>query len=394
MPVCLLIFRRPETTKRVFEIIRRIRPTRLLVVADGPRRGNQEEAVLCKSARDIVSNVDWECELLTNFASENMGLRARVSSGLTWVFEQVEKAIILEDDCLPDPSFFKFCDILLDRYSDDECVMMVSGDNAHGFQPKDADYYFTRYALIWGWATWRRAWEKYDDAMSDWHTKRDSGWVEQIFSDMPAVEYWKSKFEDIHKRFNSWAGAWVYACFKHNGLCAVPGCNLVSNIGFGREATHTIGMADARHAVETRSMSFPLCHPSRISTDSDADRFIERRIFSGNKIPVSQDAAELSDVLSAWKAGNPWAALRKLKNVETRLRGSVFLSTAKAALLGSLGLWNQASELIAKIPLDKFDQASKKSPPVACDQKDGQRDAFIFEKKKPDQNEHRKFMRG
>lgn len=363
-PVCLLVYRRPELTRRVFAAVRAARPRTLLVVADGPRPGDEAEARLCEKTRAIVRDVDWECEVLTEFAPENMGLRARVSSGLTWVFSQVEEAVILEDDCLPDPSFFPYCAELLDRYRHDERVMLVSGDNAHGFRPRDASYYFTRYALIWGWATWRRAWARYDDAMTDWPARRDAGWVEQAFPDPRAAAQWKAKFADGHARFNSWARAWVYACFTSGGLCAAPGRNLVSNIGFGAEATHTRGLVDGRSAVDTRPLEFPLRHPGRVAADPAADRFIERRLFSGAAVPASCDAADLGAALAAWKGGDPWAALRGVEAASDRLRDSAPLALARAGLLGRLGLWDQAAASLDGIAPEEA-SAPRLAPVVA-----------------------------
>lgn len=351
IPVCLLIYHRPELTQRVFDAVRIARPRTLLVVADGPKPDDTVDAMLCQAARAVVDQVDWECEVLTDFAPTNLGLRVRVSSGLSWVFEQVEEAIILEDDCLPDSSFFPYCAELLKRYRDDPRVMLVSGDNGHGYRPHDTSYYFTRYALIWGWATWRRAWAHYDDAMSDWPVRRDAGWTERIFVDPGAAADWKAKFESGHAQFNSWARAWVYACFKSGGLCAVPGKNLVSNIGFGSNATHTTGLVASRSAVATQPLTFPLHHPRRVVADPCADRFIERRLFSGASVPASRDTADLCSALTFWKAGNLWAALRALDATAGRLRGSAPIAIARAELLSRLGLWHRAAEVLETVPM-------------------------------------------
>lgn len=353
VPVCLLVYRRPELTRRVFEAVREARPRRLLVVADGPGQGDEAETRLCEMTRAIVQDVDWDCAVQTQFADSNMGLRARVSSGLSWVFSQVEEAIILEDDCLPDPSFFPYCAELLNRYRNDERVMLISGDNAHGYRPRSASYYFSRYALIWGWATWRRAWARYDDLMTSWPKSRDSGWTERLFPDPGAAAQWRAKFEDGHSRFNSWARAWIYACFQHKGLCAIPGHNLVSNIGFGQDATHTKGLIDGRSAVATTSLSFPLRHPGWIMADPAADRFIERRLFSGNVVPAHRDAADVCFGFRALKTGNPWTALNHFDKAASRLPGSATLTMIRSRILGMLGLWDQAANAWEHVPADE-----------------------------------------
>lgn len=349
VPVCLLIYRRPEMTRRVLEAVRAARPATLLVVADGPRPGDADEARACAAARAVVNEVDWDCRVLTQFATENMGLRQRVSSGLAWVFDQVDRAIILEDDCLPTASFFPFCDELLTRYADDERVMLISGDNAHGWRPRGANYGFTSYALIWGWATWRRAWRRYDDTMSSWPALRDAGWMEKTFGHPRAVAHWRAKFEDGHRRFNSWARAWVYACLTSGGLCAVPAMNLVSNIGFGEEATHTKGLVDGRSAAPTQPLNFPLRHPEHVAADPAADRFLERRLFGGAGLPVSCDVLAAWTALQAWRAGNPWAAGRALEALDEQLPGSDAVALVRAALLGRLGFWDKASPLLGQV---------------------------------------------
>src|SRR5512139_3287315 len=168
-PVAFIIFNRPDTAERVFAEIAKARPPKLLVVADGPRANRSGEAEKCAATRAIIDRVDWDCEVLTNFSDTNLGCKNRVSSGIDWVFEQVPEAIILEDDCLPHPTFFRFCEELLERYRDDERIGMISGDNFQlGQKRTDASYYFSRYNHIWGWASWRRAWRHYDREASAW----------------------------------------------------------------------------------------------------------------------------------------------------------------------------------------------------------------------------------
>ncbi len=279
-PVALLIFNRPDTTESVLQAIRNVKPPELLVIADGPRPGRPEETERCAAARAVIDRIDWNCKVHRNFADKNLGLRTRVYSGLDWVFQTVEEAIILEDDCVPHPSFFRFCEELLERYRNDKQVMLISGDNAHGFKTAEHSYYFSRYALIWGWATWRRAWQLYDNKMSLWPKLRDSNWLASILSNPHEIRYWSSLFQSNYEGFNSWARAWIFSCWVHKGLGIIPATNLISNIGFGSEATHT-KFKDGRAEASVEAMNFPLQHPLSVIRDSRADDFIEKVIFSG-----------------------------------------------------------------------------------------------------------------
>ncbi|HUX43077.1 MAG TPA: hypothetical protein VMV83_18105 [Rectinemataceae bacterium] len=277
-PVVLIVFNRPDTTRRVFDAVRAARPRKLLVVADGPRQSKAGEAERCAEVRDIVSRVDWDCEVVGDFAEANQGCKRRVSSGIDWAFSLVERAIILEDDCLPSPSFFRFCDEMLERYAEDERVMLVSGDNRlYGGRDPKASYYFSRYPNIWGWATWRRAWAKFDLSMSAWPTIRKERGFDQYFGKTSERYYWKSMFNYVYSgHLDTWDYQWVYSIFKESGLCAVPERNLVRNIGFADDATHTTaGSLYAKLAAE--ELEFPLRHPDHMLIDSACDE-AERRI--------------------------------------------------------------------------------------------------------------------
>ena len=276
-PVAFLIFNRPETTRKVFAEISKAKPEKLLVVADGPRADRAGEAQRCLEARSVIERVDWDCEVLTNYADENMGCKRRVSSGLTWVFETVEEAIVLEDDCLPHASFFPFCEELLERYRTDERVTMISGDNFQFNRRRTPySYYFTRYVHIWGWASWRRAWQHYDVEMKLWPELRETNWLADILGQEEAAEYWRQIFELVYAgRIDTWDYQWAFACWMQNGLSIVPEVNLISNIGFGDAATHT-------HAGNTVNklanlppveMDFPLKHPPYMMRHGEADQF-------------------------------------------------------------------------------------------------------------------------
>lgn len=227
----------------------------------------------------MVENVDWDCVVHHNYADCNLGLRHRVVSGLSWVFEQVEEAIILEDDCLPDPTFFRYCDELLERYRDDPRVAMISGDNLqHGVSHGPDSYFFSKFTCNWGWATWRRAWEFYDPHLVAWGKLRKTPWLREHLRDTMAFEYWRIAFDSIYRlgeMFNNWDYQWTFACWLQNGLSVAPNRNLVSNIGF--DADSNSGLVDTPLGnIPTEAMDFPLRHPSKIVPDLDADEYLQR----------------------------------------------------------------------------------------------------------------------
>jgi hypothetical protein len=278
LPVIFIIFNRPDVTRRVFETIRATRPRQLLVIADGPRANRPGEAEKCAATRAIMDEVDWDCEVLRNFSDNNMGCCLRISSGISWAFELVDKAIILEDDCLPSASFFPYCADLLDRYESDERVMMVSGNNYLFGKSETADsYYFSRYPQCWGWATWRRAWAKYDLDMTHWPEIRDRKLFDQYFPQMVERYYWKAIFQHVYDgNIDSWGYRWVYSIWANSGLSIAPARNLVRNIGFASDATHTIKDSPYSSAG-AEELDLPLTHPATLMASSDKDR-VEARL--------------------------------------------------------------------------------------------------------------------
>lgn len=274
-PVALLIFNRPDTTERVFKEIAKARPPKLLVVADGARPNKLGEVEKCAQTRAILKQVDWDCEVLTNFADTNMGCKLRVSSGIDWIFQTVEEAIILEDDCLPEQSFFRFCEEMLIRYRHNERIGMVSGGNLQfGNKRGTNSYYFSRYTHIWGWACWRRAWQHYDRDLTQWPQFRDEGWIEALFKTTGEQEYWRNSFQLVYEgKLDTWDCSWTFTALTRGLLQVAPNVNLISNIGFGPDATHThtVGI----HAnMKTEPMEFPLTHPTFILPDPAADQYI------------------------------------------------------------------------------------------------------------------------
>lgn len=284
-PIVFIIFNRPDTTERVFAEIAEVRPRWLLVIADGPRADHYNDVEKCAAARAIIDGVDWDCEVLKNYSGVNLGCKRRVSSGIDWVFKTVEEAIILEDDCLPHPTFFRFCDEMLEHYREDTRIAMISGDNFQfGKKRTDYSYYFSRYSHIWGWATWKRSWENYDVDMKLWPKKRDGGWLQDIFGDNKTVRYWRKLFESVYRgEIDTWDYQWTFSCWIHNTLTILPNINLVSNIGFGSEGTHTTIKNECAE-METEPMAFPISHPEYILLDLLADTFTEKHMFLGKPL--------------------------------------------------------------------------------------------------------------
>ena len=279
-PVAFIIFNRPDTTLRVFEEIRRARPLKLLVVADGPRPDRPGESERCEAVRSIISRVDWPCDVSTNYSDVNLGCKRRVSSGLDWIFSLVEEAIILEDDCLPDPTFFPFCSELLEKYRDDERIMVISGDNFQFHHKRtNYSYYFSDYVHVWGWASWRRAWKKYDVNIGLWQELQNDRAFHQLFPDRRIVRYWESVFEKTYRNeIDTWDYQWLFACLIHHGLSIMPNRNLVSNIGFANGATHPAA-AEIFSDMARYPMQFPLAHPPYVIRDRQADAYTERTMF-------------------------------------------------------------------------------------------------------------------
>ncbi len=274
-PIALVVFRRPDLTRRVIDSLRRVEPPRVLIVADGPREHVPDDVAMCAEVRALCrSEIDWPCEISWECAEGNLGLRTRVSSGLDWVFSEVDEAIVLEDDCVPGPDFIRFCAEMLDRFRDDDRIGVITGDNLQQ-QPfeRDASYYFSRFAHCWGWATWRRAWSQYDEPLQQWPKLRSTGWLNSLFpADPGAAARWRSIFDQVHERkIDTWDYGWVFSCWVEDFLTVTPATNLVQNIGSGPDATHTAG----GEFPAISHLAWPLAHPPVIERLAPADDHVQ-----------------------------------------------------------------------------------------------------------------------
>ena len=272
VPVILIIFNRPDLTKIVFDAIAQVRPTKLLVVADGPRF--PEEAEKCKEARSVIRYVDWDCEVLTDFAESNLGCRRRVVSGLNWAFSQVEEAIILEDDCLPEPSFFRYCEELLALFREDSRIMEIAGENLAPRPHLNTSYLFSRLFPCWGWATWRRAWQLYDDEMKQWPEYKRTADLKYFGRHRRNVYH---DFEGYYLnreswRVNSWAARWAFSCTVRQALSVIPRTRLIKNLGFGSDATNTTTGRPEIVSIPVQGLEFPLRGPHEMKPDPAFDQ--------------------------------------------------------------------------------------------------------------------------
>ncbi len=271
-PVAFFIFKRPDVTQRVFDSIAKARPQQLFLIGDGPREEVPDEAERVAQTRELVAKVDWDCDVRTDFSLKNLGCKQRVVSGMRWVFEQVEEAIILEDDCLPDPTFYRFCEKLLSRYRDDRRIVGINGNNFQAGQTRTPySYYYSKYFHCWGWATWRRVWEDYDADLSAWPDFLESDQLSHCCDSVEEEIFWRSVFSrQFREKTNSWAYAWTFSCWLQSGLSVAPEVNLVTNLGFGDEATHTSAVSSPLSGIPTLPIE-EISHPPHIVRHKLAD---------------------------------------------------------------------------------------------------------------------------
>lgn len=280
-PVLFLIFNRPDVTELVFEAIKKAKPKKLFVAADGPRSNKPGEKEKCEETRKLVlDGIDWDCEVKTLFREENLGCKYAVSGAISWFFENVEEGIILEDDCLPDPDFFKYCSELLEKYRNDSSVMHIGSNNFNNVSEKrKSSYYFSSYVEIWGWATWRRAWKLYDPEMKAYPGLDKSKFLKNTFKSSSEREYWTNCFNtSFENKVDTWDYQWVFCVYLNSGLCITPYTNLVTNLGFRPDATHTT----TYHPAFSNMKALPigkLVHPAEVKISWEDDGLTFKNIY-------------------------------------------------------------------------------------------------------------------
>ena len=292
-PVTFIIFKRPQTTEKVFEVIRQVKPSKLFVIADGPRTDREGEAEKCEATRAIIQRVDWDCEVINNYSDINLGCAKRVYTGLDWVFNQEEETIILEDDCIPHPTFFPFCEELLEKYRHDTRISTISAQNVQfGHKRTNYSYYFSRYTHCWGWASWRRAWQHYDLNIKLWKEVQAENLLNDILIDPKLVNYWQRIFQSVYENPTgiTWDYQWTFASWMQGSLSIIPNVNLVSNVGIGADATHFSSNQECSFInIPTQAMEFTLKHPPFIVRNVEADIWTQKKVYKATALDIFKD---------------------------------------------------------------------------------------------------------
>lgn len=282
-PVLFLIFNRPDTTALVFDVIKKVRPNKLYLASDGAREGRANERNLVEEARRIATQVDWDCEVKTLFRNENLGCKDAVSSAITWFFSNESEGIILEDDCLPHPDFFEYCRNLLSKYRDDSRIGVICGTNTINLYKKiniDDSYYFSRNISVWGWASWRRVWNEYDKDMISLSIANKQRVFQRLFSKNTAG-YLQRLFNSVAQgKINTWDYQLSYSLFCGSRLNIIPSKNLIKNIGFDLDATHTKSRFVLEAKNEVNPILFPLRHPAFVVQNTIYDNFLNKIYIS------------------------------------------------------------------------------------------------------------------
>ena len=282
VPILLLGFNRPDLTSKVIARLRQVRPKRLFVAVDGPRSNRPGEEALCVEVARIATTPDWPCTIETRISTTNQGCRRAVSSAINWFFENVDEGIILEDDCVPSDDFFRFCSEMLSVYRSDERVMSICGSQyVDGINLTPHSCYFSYFADLWGWATWRRAWVKYDSDMQGWPAFKALGGIEAVTRGrLASARAFHNAFDQtFHERIDSWGYRWIFSVMAQSGLACYPTRNLITNVGFRSDATHTISIGDgdlppmANRILQ--EIDFPIKPPPFVARSSKFDEMIE-----------------------------------------------------------------------------------------------------------------------
>ena len=268
--ILFIIFKRKETALKVLEIIKQVKPKYFYIAADGWR--DENEKIKCLETREaVLKAINFECEIKTLFRDKNLGCCDGVAGAIQWFFENVEQGIILEDDCLPEISFFDYCEKLLNYYKDNERIMHITGDSPLDRKVGEASYYFATIQHCWGWASWRRAWKYYDSTMKTISFKDTKKTLKRRYKDFNIRDYWKNWFYRTGD-INTWDYQWTYCIISKDGICINPNLNMVSNIGFGADSTHTSNSEDENANRKTYPMDTEnIIHPSKIECDREAD---------------------------------------------------------------------------------------------------------------------------
>jgi hypothetical protein len=282
VPIALFLFNRPKELQQVLNVIASIAPSTLFLIADGPRSNHLNDQSLCQEARSIAAQVDWPCEVHRLYFNDNQTSRNAIPLGLNWVFSKVDQCIILEDDCVPNQSFFNFCAQLLERYKDNPQIMTIGGHRFDGpDESNEESYFFSKYPSTWGWATWKRSWNLFDLEMHQWSSLRETDWLHNILKNSTHESYWMRIFDQMKTGMDAWDYALVFSCWVNQGLSIRSKVNLVHNIGHNALATHT---TSENYLITNRlasEINLPLRHPSQIHPNPIIEERLEWVSYSG-----------------------------------------------------------------------------------------------------------------
>ena len=281
-PVLIIIFNRPDFSKKAFENLQKVKPKKLYIISDGARSEKEKSEVL--QCREIFANIDWECQVKRDYSDVNLGLRERIAGGISWVFQSEEELIILEDDCIPNEDFFSFCQQMLERYKEDKRIMTINGCNLNPLLTTELkeSYFFSKYANSWGWATWKRAWVMFDKGLEG----LDDPFVLKNFtinhpSRKRSLIYWKYKLNEVKsQKINSWAYRWMFSLWENSGLAIVPRTNLIKNVGNDERSSNTKGKLHYIN-IETSTLDTDyIVHPKHVLSNFCYDKWVEDSIYS------------------------------------------------------------------------------------------------------------------
>ena len=298
--VLLIVFNRPTETEQVFDAIRQAKPKKLYIAIDAPRINNDQDVKLTNAVKKIVYNIDWECEVKTLEQDTNLGCRYGPVTAIDWFFDNETHGIILEDDCVPALSFFSFCQTLLKHYASNQQVMSITGTNVSSASKEPPDYFYSNYALMWGWTTWADRWEKYDRNLTTWPEYRRSNLLRNVNA---GNVYFKKTWETILDRtsndeFDAWDYQWIYTCWLHRGLTIVPNKNLITNIGFNDQATHTKKSNEYVERLPRHEVAQALTPPFEIRANLEIDQSINNVFFRINLL--SYIKAKIYEIKLLW----------------------------------------------------------------------------------------------
>lgn len=286
-PILFIIFNRQGSTEKVFNEIKKQRPKYLYIAGDGPRENHPQDKENCRKTREIINQIDWNCKLKTLFREENLGCGKAVSGAINWFFKNVDKGIILEDDCLPHLDFFSYCEELLNKYEDNNQIKLITGDNfQNGIKRGEASYYFSAYTHIWGWASWKRTWDEYDFTLDSISKKEFKKSLKDYSFSWSQRMVWLDKFVLMRKnKIDTWDYQLSFCIWKNKGINIIPNVNLISNIGFGENSTHTKDIKNPLANIPTNNI-LPLSYPKKILMDKDADNYTNNKFYRKNLIQL------------------------------------------------------------------------------------------------------------